>query len=101
MAKTIAVIGATGAQGGGVVNVMKNTPGWKVRAITRNPQSEAAQKLAGDGIEVVQANLDDESSLKKAFEVRNCSLPKRPGLVPRFYIFVPCSRRLTLHLAGR
>lgn len=82
MAKTIAVIGATGAQGGGVVNVMKNTPGWKVRAITRNPQGEAARKLADAGIEVVQANLDDESSLKKAFEVRNCSPPHGSGLIP-------------------
>lgn len=79
MTKTIAVIGATGAQGGGVVNVMKNTPGWKVRAITRNPQGEAGRKLAGNGIEVVQADLDDESSLKKAFEVRNCSLPRDLG----------------------
>ncbi|KAH9872521.1 hypothetical protein IAQ61_005357 [Plenodomus lingam] len=50
--KIIAVTGATGAQGGGVVNVMKNTPGWKVRAITRNPESDAAKKLAAEGIEV-------------------------------------------------
>lgn len=66
--KIIAVTGATGSQGGGVVNVMKNTPGWKVRAITRNPSSEAAQKLAADSIEVVQASFDDELSLSKAFE---------------------------------
>lgn len=68
--KTIAVTGATGTQGGGVVNIMKKTPGWKVRAITRNTQSDVAKKLAAEGIEVVQANFDDESSLFKAFEVR-------------------------------
>ena len=67
--KIIAVTGATGAQGGGVVNVMKKTPGWKVRAVTRNPESDAAKKLAAEGIEVVQADFDDEASLLKAFEV--------------------------------
>ncbi|CAI4215646.1 unnamed protein product [Parascedosporium putredinis] len=68
MTKIIAVTGATGSQGGGVVNVMKNTAGWKVRAITRNPGSDAAKKLSDEGIEVVQADMDDEESLKKAFE---------------------------------
>jgi uncharacterized protein YbjT (DUF2867 family) len=69
MSKIIAVTGATGSQGGGVVNVMKTTPGWKIRAITRNRESEAAKKLAADGVEVVQASFDDEASLVKAFEV--------------------------------
>ncbi|KAH7130090.1 hypothetical protein B0J11DRAFT_522400 [Dendryphion nanum] len=66
--KIIAVTGATGSQGGGVVNVMKKVPGWKVRAITRNTESEAAKKLAAEGIEVVQASFDDEDSLVKAFK---------------------------------
>lgn len=66
--KIIAVTGATGSQGGGVVNVMKKVPGWKVRALTRNPASEAAKKLANEGVEVVQADFDDESSLMRAFE---------------------------------
>ena len=68
MAKIIAVTGATGAQGGGVVNIMKKTPGWQVRAVTRNPSSDAAKKLSAEGIEVVQADMDDEASLRKAFE---------------------------------
>ena len=73
--KIIAVTGATGAQGGGVVNVMKKTPGWKVRAVTRNPDSDAAKALAADGsVEVVRADFDDEPSLAKAFEV--CSHPR-------------------------
>lgn len=69
MSKIIAVTGATGAQGGGVVKGLKATSGWTVRAVTRNPQSEAAKKLADEGIEVVQADFDDEASLEKAFEV--------------------------------
>lgn len=68
--KIIAVTGATGAQGGGVVNIMKKTPGWRVRAVTRNPESEAAKKLAADGsVEVVRADWNDEESLVRAFEV--------------------------------
>jgi NAD(P)-dependent dehydrogenase (short-subunit alcohol dehydrogenase family) len=66
--KIIAVTGATGTQGGGVVNIMKKTPGWKVRAITRNTESDKAKQLVAEGIEVVQASFDDEASLKKAFE---------------------------------
>jgi NAD(P)-dependent dehydrogenase (short-subunit alcohol dehydrogenase family) len=66
--KIIAVTGATGSQGGGVVNIMKKTPGWKVRAITRNPQGDAARKLAADGIEVVYGDFSDEASLLKALE---------------------------------
>lgn len=67
--KTIAVTGATGSQGGGVVSVMKKVTGWKVRALTRDPTSEAAKKLAENGVEVVRADFDDEGSLRKAFKV--------------------------------
>jgi uncharacterized protein YbjT (DUF2867 family) len=73
MAKIIAVTGATGAQGGGVVNGLIGEKGWKVRAITRNPNGDAAKALAEKGAEVVSANYDDESSLAKAFEV-SCPL---------------------------
>jgi uncharacterized protein YbjT (DUF2867 family) len=68
--KIIAVTGATGAQGGGVVNIMKKTPGWKVRGLTRNVESDAAKKLLAEGIEVVQADFDDQISLQKAFQVK-------------------------------
>jgi uncharacterized protein YbjT (DUF2867 family) len=80
--KIIAVTGATGAQGGGVVNVMKNTPGWKVRAVTRNPESDAAKKLSADGsVEVVRADWDDEESLVKAFQVWPRPLSYRASFV--------------------
>ncbi|KAL2115220.1 hypothetical protein VTJ04DRAFT_10883 [Mycothermus thermophilus] len=66
--KLIVITGATGAQGGGVVNIMKRTPGWRVRAVTRNPESDAAKKLSADGtVEVVRADYDDETSLLNAF----------------------------------
>jgi uncharacterized protein YbjT (DUF2867 family) len=71
MTKVIAVTGATGVQGGSVARTMLKTPGWSVRAITRNPSSDAAKALVSEGATVVQADFDDESSLAKAFEVRS------------------------------
>lgn len=67
--KIIAVTGATGAQGGGLVRAILNDPDkeFSVRALTRNPGSDKAKALVDMGAEVVQADLDDPSSLEKAF----------------------------------
>ncbi|HEX4485517.1 MAG TPA: NmrA/HSCARG family protein [Terriglobales bacterium] len=67
--KIIAVIGATGAQGGGLVRAILDDPhgGFAVRAITRDVNSEKAKALANAGAEVVAASVDDLESLKKAF----------------------------------
>ena len=67
--KIIAVLGATGAQGGGLVRAILNDPNsiFKVRAITRNINSEKAINLAKLGAEVVTADMDDLESLKNAF----------------------------------
>lgn len=67
--KKIAVIGATGAQGGGLAWAILNDKEseFSVRAITRNPNSEKAKALAAAGAEVVTADLDDVESLKRAF----------------------------------
>lgn len=67
--KTIAVTGATGAQGGSVVQVLLATKQWKVRAITRNVNSLAAKTLKDQGVEVVTADFNNEESLVKAFQV--------------------------------
>jgi uncharacterized protein YbjT (DUF2867 family) len=67
--KTIAVLGATGAQGGGVARAILNDPqgGFAVRAITRKADSPKAKELAQQGAEIVVADLDDEGSLDRAF----------------------------------
>ncbi|GAA5168497.1 MULTISPECIES: NmrA/HSCARG family protein [Amycolatopsis] len=68
--KIIAVVGATGAQGGGLVRALLddwNGP-FAVRALTRNPGSVKAKEFAARGAEVVQADLDDETSLRAAFD---------------------------------
>ena len=68
--KIIAVAGATGAQGGGLVRAIMADPdsGFTARALTRNPNSDKAKTLADLGAEVVMANVDDVESLRKAFE---------------------------------
>jgi uncharacterized protein YbjT (DUF2867 family) len=67
--KLIAVIGATGAQGGSLVRAILADPagGFSVRAITRKVDSAKARELASLGAEVVQADLDDAASLERAF----------------------------------
>jgi len=67
--KTIAVVGATGAQGGGLVRAIMRDPegGFAARAITRDVNSAKAKELAALGAEVVAANIEDVESLKRAF----------------------------------
>ena len=68
--KLIAVTGATGAQGGGLARAILNDPdgGFAVRALTRDPESEKAKALADAGAEVVQTDIDDPDSLRRAFD---------------------------------
>lgn len=63
---TVAVVGATGRQGSAVTRHLL-ADGWHVRALTRRPQSKAAQELAVLGAEMIQAELSDPSSLVSAF----------------------------------
>jgi uncharacterized protein YbjT (DUF2867 family) len=67
--KIIAVVGATGAQGGGLVRAIQADASgpFKARALTRDPKSDRARELAELGAEVVAADIDDAESLKKAF----------------------------------
>jgi len=68
--KIIAVVGATGAQGGGLIQAILNDPEseFSARAITRDANSDKARALAAAGAEVMEANVDDQESLKKAFD---------------------------------
>jgi len=61
--RTIAVAGATGAQGGAVVHALQEHTGYVVRALTRNPF-----KAAGLADEVVEADFDRPETLRQALE---------------------------------
>ncbi|HEY7635741.1 MAG TPA: NmrA/HSCARG family protein [Gemmatimonadales bacterium] len=67
--RIIAVVGATGAQGGGLARaVLADRSGaFSLRALTRNPGSDKAKALAAAGAEVTPADIDDLASVTRAF----------------------------------
>ncbi|KAF8310110.1 NAD(P)-binding protein [Clavulina sp. PMI_390] len=66
--RIIAVLGATGIQGGGVARDLLKDGEFAVRAVTRNAESDAANELNSLGAEITVADLSDKASLTKAFE---------------------------------
>jgi uncharacterized protein YbjT (DUF2867 family) len=64
---TIAVCGATGQQGGAVLRHLEAQDRWNLRALSRNPDGDAARRIRERGIEVVRADLVDGDSLRAAF----------------------------------
>lgn len=66
----IAVVGATGSQGGGLVRAIcaDESGRFRARALTREPESDDARELAELGAEIVACDLDDPASVEAAFE---------------------------------
>ena len=66
----ITVFGATGNQGGSIISTILNTPSlsskYAIRAVTRDPTKESAESLAAKGATLVQADLNDLDSVRKA-----------------------------------
>jgi len=66
--RVIAISGATGQQGGSTARALAGK-GFKIRALTRDPNSDKAKALAAaTGAELVQAELDDEASIRAALK---------------------------------
>ena len=63
--RTVLVTGATGKQGGATARALAGK-GFKIRAMTRKPDSDAAKAVGATGAELVQGDLNDAASLKKA-----------------------------------
>ena len=66
--KTILVTGATGAQGGGVVRHLLKAGKFRVRCLTRKPESEKVRALVQAGAEVVRGDLGNPESLQAAMK---------------------------------
>ncbi len=66
--RLIVVTGATGKQGGAVIRHLSKQGGWKLRAVTRHPESEAARALAAQGIEVVQGDMANRADMDRALQ---------------------------------
>ncbi len=63
--ETIVVFGGTGQQGGSVARALR-LDGWRVRALVRDTTSKKAKMLVAQGIETVQGDLADSSSIQAA-----------------------------------
>src|SRR4051812_27587442 len=64
--KTILITGATGKQGGATLRHLAKRGGFKLRALTRKPDGDAAKALSALGAEVVAGDLNDAASLERA-----------------------------------
>jgi hypothetical protein len=67
MTKNITIIGATGIQGGSVIRALLKDSAYSLTAITRNKSSDKAKDLASNGVRIIEADLDNLTSLQKAF----------------------------------
>ncbi|KAI5782392.1 NmrA family transcriptional regulator [Peziza echinospora] len=87
MSKLLVVFGATGNQGGSVVDFVLNHPElskqYKVRGITRDATNPKAQALEQKGVEVVAADFDDDESIKKALEGANAVFATTVSILER------------------
>ena len=72
MSKLLVIFGATGQQGGSLINTVLTDPNlskqYKIRAVTRDTSKPAAQTLKSKGVELAQADADDEASLQQALK---------------------------------
>jgi uncharacterized protein YbjT (DUF2867 family) len=63
--QTILITGVTGNQGGAVAQALQGSR-FRLRGLTRKPESERAAALARHGVDVVKGDLDDEATLRRA-----------------------------------
>lgn len=66
----LVVLGATGNQGGSVIShfLAQSPQTYRLRGLTRNTSSASAQALTAKGVEMIAADVDDFSSLRRAFD---------------------------------
>jgi NAD(P)-dependent dehydrogenase (short-subunit alcohol dehydrogenase family) len=92
----VVVIGATGGQGGSVVSSFLSDGKYAVRGITRNTHSEKAKALHAKGVEVVSADLNNQSSLVEAFKVLRLGLSQTPPYFPTLTLLM-CVHNICRH----
>jgi uncharacterized protein YbjT (DUF2867 family) len=63
--QTILITGVTGHQGGAVAQALLSS-GFRLRGLTRKPESDQAAALSRRGVDMVKGDLDDEASLRRA-----------------------------------
>ena len=70
--KIVVVFGATGNQGGSVINSVLGDPKtaseFKIRGITRDPSKPNAQALTARGVECVAADINSRDQIRSALQ---------------------------------
>jgi uncharacterized protein YbjT (DUF2867 family) len=69
MTKLVVILGGTSKHGGSVVNAFLKDSSFRVRAVVRDVKATSAQNLLSRGVEVVEGDINNEDSLKSAFEI--------------------------------
>src|SRR5262245_23967342 len=64
--RVVLITGATGRQGGATLRHLARRGGFKLRAMTRKPDGDAAKAVAALGAEVIAGDLNDAASLERA-----------------------------------
>ena len=102
-APLVAVVGATGQQGGSVVAVLKaSAKQYRIRAFTRDTTKPAAQALAQDGVDVIAVNLvvENADAVRKAFEGVDIALYGLSQERPKCALLTPWYRQHRHQLLG-
>ena len=72
MSNLLVIFGATGQQGGSLIDTVLADPNlskqYKIRAVTRDTSKPAAQTLKSKGVELAQADADDKASLQQTLK---------------------------------
>lgn len=80
--RNVVVCGATGQQGGAVLEALLADGTWHVVALTRRPESEQAARLRARGVEVREADLQDRASMVRAFAGADAAYGVTTPLMP-------------------
>jgi uncharacterized protein YbjT (DUF2867 family) len=86
-ATSITVFGATGAQGGSVLNhLLASDREYRIRAITRDPSKPNAKAIAAKGVDVVKAELGNTDEVEAAVKGQDVVFVSRSGI---FWVPLP------------
>lgn len=91
----VLITGATGKQGGAVVDALLESPQaeqFTILAVTRNPESPSAQKLKSRGVKVITGDLNDVPSL-----FQNAKTVVNQPIWGVFSVQIPAGKGATVH----
>ena len=107
--KKLAVCGATGTQGGSVIEVMKDSAGWELYGFSRDSSGDKAQNLQSAGVNMSVADLENFDSLVNVFRKADCVFGMTQPWIQKYtkcntdavYLFQECDAHVYLNRQRR